>query len=142
MSGKRVLLQITGVQDVQGESDQVELTTVGLLEEDGTHYYLRYEEAQEAPDETLHTTVKVSKDFSCAEMIRTGSSESCLTIQTGKRHICHYGTEYGDISMGILGDRLEGYLQDGEGEIQLRYTIDINGSVTSRNTVTITCKET
>ena len=40
----RILLEITGTQRVDGQKDQLELTTMGTLRDDGTAYIIRYTE--------------------------------------------------------------------------------------------------
>lgn len=47
---KRILLEITGIQQVDDIKDCIELTTVGTMRDDGTAYVIKYNEEQERSD--------------------------------------------------------------------------------------------
>ena len=79
--------------------------------------------------------MRIQKDESFVEMRRSGKYGSCLTIEKSKRNLCHYGTEFGGILMGIYGREIETKKDENGGSFTFRYDIDINGSVTSKNTV-------
>ena len=70
-------------------------------------------------------------------MIKSGPYSSCLIIEKSKRHLCNYGTEYGDMLMGIFGREVENAYNDTEGTFKFSYDIDINGAISSQNDVTI-----
>lgn len=131
----RILLEITGTQRVDNQKDQIELTTMGTLRDDGTAYIVRYTEEQEPPLSPVKVTVRIQKDESSVEMTRTGAYDSCLLIEKSKRNLCHYGTEVGNLLMGIYGREIETKLNDEGGSFKFGYDIDVNGAVASKNTV-------
>ncbi len=131
----QVLIEIIGTQKVDREKDKIELTTVGTLEENDGEYILRYKEEQEAPTDAIDVTVVIKKDESLVEMTRTGGAESRLIIESSNRNLCHYGSEYGDILMGISGHSISAEFDGEQGEFEFRYDIDINGLMVSRNSL-------
>lgn len=135
---KKVVLEIIGTQQFSHEDrDSVELTTVGTLEETDDKYIIRYSEEQEPPRKAISAKLTIKKDFSVVEMLRSGDVGSLLIIERSKRNLCRYGTEYGDLLMGIYGKNIEATIGDTEGAFSFAYDIDINGALSSRNEVTI-----
>lgn len=129
----KILLEIKGTQRYGRESDVLELTTYGTLRDDGAAYIIRYKEEQEPPQKPVTVTVRVQKDESCVEMTRLGNGHSSLYIEKSKRNLCRYGTEFGDMLMGVYGRDIEADLENGC--FNFEYDIDFNGSVASQNTV-------
>ena len=70
-------------------------------------------------------------------MTRTGKAFSALVFENGKRHFCHYGTEYGDCMIGISTIEMRNAMTGEGGEIYVRYTIDVNSGLILTNEITI-----
>ena len=132
---QRILLNVLGTQKIDAQRDKMELTTIAAFEENDTQYIIRYNEEQEPPLAPVKVCVTINKDESYVEMTRTGAQNSCLTIENSKRNLCHYGTEYGDILMGISGHSIDLNYSADEGEFNFAYDIDINGALVSKNEV-------
>ncbi len=132
---ERVLLEIIGTQQIDDKKDKIELTTMGTIRDDGTAYIVRYKEEQEPPSKPIDVTVRIAKDASSVNMTRSGGLDSCLLIEKSKRNQCQYRTPFGDVLMGIYGREVETVLEEDGGKFNFVYDIDINGSVTSKNTV-------
>ena len=62
-------------------------------------------------------------------------------IEKGQRHICHYDTGHGAITMGIAADEISADLSERGGSLQFSYNLDINSNLFSKNTVNITVRE-
>lgn len=131
----RILLKITGSQHVDGQQDQIELTTVGTMRDDGSAYIIRYTEEQEPPMAPVKVAVRIQKDESAVQVTRSGGFESCLIIEKAKRNQCNYDTGCGNLLMGIYGRIIETKIEAESGSFTFGYDIDINGAVTSKNTV-------
>ncbi|MDE5964950.1 MAG: DUF1934 domain-containing protein, partial [Eubacterium sp.] len=56
-------------------------------------------------------------------------------IEKSRRNMCRYGTEYGDILMGISGHTIDTEFDGENGEFTFGYDIDINGTLASKNEV-------
>lgn len=134
----KVILEVIGTQHYdKSNNDKVELTTVGAFEEADDKYIIRYTEEQEPPARPVRTKLSIFKDRHQVEILRSGDTGSCLIIERSKRNLCRYGTEYGEILMGIYGRSVEARLGENEGEFSFAYDIDANGALTSQNEVTV-----
>ena len=133
----KALITITGRQQYDDDKDQVEMKTIGTVEQDDENYIIRYNEELENSTMPIRARLNIAKDESKVEMIKSGPYSSCLIIEKTKRHLCNYGTEYGDMLMGIFGREVENAYNDNEGTFKFSYDIDINGAISSQNDVTI-----
>lgn len=138
---KDVLISIQSTQQVDGDRDEMELTTFGSYYEKNGKYYIVYQESEATGFESdTTTTVKVEGE-NRVTMIRSGMQRSQLVMERGKRHLCHYGTEYGNIIIGVLTDQIVSSLKENGGRVDFNYTLDIDGALASENTVRINVKE-
>lgn len=137
---KEALITITGKQNYSDDNDKIEMTTVGTIEETDDCYIIRYNEEQDPPQRPIRATLHISKDEQKVEMLKAGAYGSLLIIERSKRNLCNYGTQYGDMLMGIYGRTIENNYGEEEGTFLFGYDIDINGAVSSRNEVTINFK--
>lgn len=133
----KALITIIGHQKFDDDKDQVEMKTVGTFEHDDDNYIIRYNEEFENSTAPLRAKLNIAKDESKVEMIKSGAYSSCLIIEKSKRHLCNYGTEYGDMLMGIFGREIETEFNETEGTFKFSYDIDINGAISSQNDVII-----
>ena len=133
----KALITIIGHQKYDDDKDQVEMKTVGTFEHDEDNYIIRYNEELENSTAPLRAKLNIAKDESKVEMIKSGAYSSCLIIEKSKRHLCNYGTEYGDMLMGIFGRKIETEFNETEGTFKFSYDIDINGAISSQNDVII-----
>lgn len=136
----KALITIIGHQKFDDDKDQVEMKTVGTVEYDDDNYIIRYNEELENGTAPLRAKLNIAKDESKVEMIKSGAYSSCLIIEKSKRHLCNYGTEYGDMLMGIFGREVENDFNENEGTFKFSYDIDINGAISSQNDVIIKFK--
>lgn len=136
----KALITIIGHQKFDDDKDQVEMKTVGTVEHDDDNYIIRYNEELENGTAPLRAKLNIAKDESKVEMIKSGPYSSCLIIEKSKRHLCNYGTEYGDMLMGIFGREVENDFNENEGTFKFSYDIDINGAISSQNDVIIKFK--
>lgn len=136
----KALITIIGHQKFDDDKDQVEMKTVGTVEYDDDNYIIRYNEELENSTAPLRARFNIAKDESKVEMIKSGAYSSCLIIEKSKRHLCNYGTEYGDMLMGIFGREVENDFNENEGTFKFSYDIDINGAISSQNDVIIKFK--
>lgn len=133
----KALITIIGHQKFDDDKDQVEMKTVGTFEHDDDNYIIRYNEELENSTAPLRAKLNIAKDESKVEMIKSGAYSSCVIIEKSKRHLCNYGTEYGDMLMGIFGREIETEFNETEGTFKFSYDIDINGAISSQNDVII-----
>ena len=137
---KDVLITIRGTQQVNEEKDVVEMITTGRYYRKNGLYYISYEETEATGYEGCRTTLKVGPNDKVT-MTRFGPSRSQLIVQQGVRHQCQYDTGYGAMTIGVMGNRFESSLSDRGGELKFGYTLDIEATVASENTVSVHVKE-
>ncbi len=132
-----VLIKIKGIQMAQGDRDVVELLTTGSFCRTKDAYFISYEESEATGFQGSHTTLRFEPRDSRVTMTRSGSLETQLIIEEGRRHQCSYDTGYGQMTIGVLGDRIVSTLTDEGGDISFGYTLDIDTALTSENQVYI-----
>lgn len=132
---KKVLLKIKGIQTVgDGESETVEVFTEGSMDISDRRILLVYDEGRELGGGKTEFKIVGEKT---ATLKRTGDLLSRLIIQNGKRHLCHYVTSQGEFMVGVFGESIKNTLTEDGGEVCLRYTIDVNMGLISKNQVEI-----
>ena len=73
-------------------------------------------------------------------MTRSGKAISSLFIEKGKKHHCHYGTEYGEMLLGISASRIVNNMTEDGGDMYFKYTIDVNSALVSENEIYLNVK--
>ncbi|MEG2698985.1 MAG: DUF1934 domain-containing protein, partial [Ruthenibacterium sp.] len=63
-----------------------------------------------------------------------------LVIEKGCRHVCHYDTGEGALSLGVSADEIQLKLTNCGGSLKFSYMLDVDAESISRNTVNITVK--
>ncbi len=69
------------------------------------------------------------------------NSATRLILEKGKRHLCQYDTGYGSLMVGVFTSSFESTLNEQGGSLRVRYTLDINSSLSSNNEISIIVKE-
>ena len=136
---KNVCITIKSTQTVDEEKDTTELFTFGAMEQFDGGFRLHYDESEATGFEGSSVTLEVSDNM--VTMTRSGKVISSLFIEKGKKHHCHYGTEFGDFMIGVCTDEIKNELKSTGGDVYLRYTLDINSSYMSENEMHINVKE-
>lgn len=136
------LIKIRGTMEQDGQRDSVELMTRGAYAHRDGAFYIVYKETEATGYAGSTTTVKVSEDARRVAMLRYGKNASQLIIEKGTRHLCHYETGYGALSLGVAADEIHHELTDEGGRLQFSYTLDSgNEDFISRNLVDITVRK-
>ncbi len=138
---KDVLIHIKSKQFVEGagEAESVELKTVGKFGIKEGKTYITYDDSAAFEAQDVTTIVKISGGQ--VSLQRTGQVTGRLVVEKGQRHLCCYNTTAGSMMVGIFGELVDNGLTDSGGALVMRYTIDINSSMVSRNEVKISVKE-
>lgn len=138
---KDVLITVKGTQRVSGETDVTEMMTTGRFYRKNKLYYISYEEHRGDPDTAAaRTTLKVGPSDKVT-ITRFGWARSQLVVEAGVRHQCQYDTGFGEMTIGVMGTRFENDLGDQGGKLSFGYTLDIEASVASENTISINIQE-
>ena len=130
------LIKIVTVQIVEGERDEMEITTTASLEGTGDDYTIKYKEVDPQDKESL-TTLRVEK-VRCISVSREGEITTHMTIEKAVRHISHHVTPYGAFSLGVNAVVIESDIDENGGTLHFRYTTDIEMNVVSEIDFNIT----
>lgn len=142
MENNDYLISVTGIQEVDGEKDKIELTTVGsfMINSRG-NFYIGYKEYdEENPEVSSNNVVKVEGD-SKVTIIRNGRTQTRLILEKGRRHQCHYRTVMGDLMIGVSTDTIQNKLRENGGKLHVSYELDFNNEMMSRNEFFIDVKK-
>lgn len=135
------LISIKGRQNVDGQVGEVELTTLGSYVKRGPYRFIVYKEYMSGNDTSQKTSILKIEGNSCLTLMRRGGDSTRLILENGKRHLCQYDTDYGNLMIGIFTSHLDTTLDDAGGKLDVSYTLDINSSLSSTNELSITVKE-
>lgn len=130
------LIKIVTVQIVEGERDEMEITTTASLEGTGDDYTIKYKEVDPQDKESL-TTLRV-ENGRCISVSREGEITTHMTIEKSVRHISHHVTPYGTFSLGVNAVAIESDIDENGGTLHFRYTTDIEMNVVSEIDFNIT----
>lgn len=133
---KNQIISLLSVQVEDGERTESELFTNAVINCTKNNSVIRYEDTEATGFEGSVTTIKIINHKE-AVIMRTGSSNSFLTFEIGKKHYCQYGTPFGTFQMGVYTHAIEDTLLQ-NGRLYMKYTIDVNASKLSDNEITIT----
>lgn len=140
MTENNVVINVRGVQTIDGENDASEITVLGTyLRDKDNGYILEYTELDE--DNHENKTVITVGDNSIISVNRFGQFSSEMFFEKNKNHNCRYGTPFGELDMNIHTKRIVTDLCDDGGEINIEYGIDFNMGFKSENVMTITVSQ-
>lgn len=125
---------------VEDESDVTELFTQGLFYKKNDNYYITYDETETTGFDGSKTTLKVEGNQKVT-LMRSGKSKSHLIIENGERNVGHYGTDAGNMMIGVYTKEISSELTDAGGDIYFSYQLDINSTLISENEVYINVQE-
>ncbi len=126
--------------NLSGDVDTVNLTTRGNFVYKNGSYFIIYEETSATGYSGNVTTVQVDSSEKVS-MLRHGTMPSQLVIERGKRHVCHYDSGVGSMSLGVAADEIVSHLTEQGGDVTFSYNLDTGDVHLSHNTVKITVQE-
>lgn len=131
-------ISITGKQIYESEVGEIKLDTVGSYSKSNGTALITYKEYDEDDPKLTHTSVlKIEKDR--VTMTRNGT-ETQLVLEKGKRHLCLYDTGFGTLSVGVFTSELKSTLNSTGGAVNIKYTLDIDSNLSSRNEINVEVK--
>lgn len=124
----------------RGDTDTVSLLTRGAFLRKNGSFFISYKETEATGYKGNITTVKVEPSGKVS-MLRFGNAPSQLVIEPGRRHVCHYDSGGGFLSLGVAADVVNNKLSDRGGSLSFSYTLDSGETQLSHNQVNITVRE-
>ena len=127
------MISLTSIQIEGDERNESELITEAFLHHLHDADIVAYDDTETTGFDGSRTVINVGLNGS-ADIIRTGTANSSLSLEVGKRHYCHYGTPYGSMQIGIYTHEIKNTLRE-DGKLYMRYTVDVNSSFLSDNEI-------
>lgn len=131
MVNKKVYVSVVGTTTIDGEKDKTELVTEGEYVNRNGKYMLRYKEHLADFGTDCSTIIKI--DEGTVVMTRSGSANTQMIFENGKRHMSHYETPLGSFTIGVSTDKLDIMVDENGGSVEIDYILDINSSAQVEN---------
>lgn len=133
---KDVYISIKGSQELDGDSDSLEMTTQGSFYNKNGKFYLSYNEGELAGLEKCRTTLKISPNGTVT-MMRRGQTNTHMIFEKGQCHIGHYETPYGDFTITVTANDVSVAIDENGGNIDIDYIMDINNVAQTHNGISL-----
>lgn len=135
---KNIRIEISDTQHSDETSDSTLMSTFGTIErkEDG---FLIYYTEQDGELAGCDTTLDFTKNY--VTITRSGSFKYDLVLEKNKRHSCHYATPYGSFILGLYATEISCIDKDTSIDLNLKYDIDYNSDLMSKNELRIKARE-
>lgn len=129
-------------QGRENESEETELDTLGTCQRKDGVLELSYEDSEVTGFVGSTTMVRVEQSDTgmLVNVMRSGTANSNLILEIGKKHFSVYNTPYGNMALGIETDELVFEETPEGGKIFMAYTIDMNSAFLSENTIELVWK--
>ena len=135
----KYILNISSKISADGDSETIELTTVGHFSRVNNKWIIAYNEVIDDSGVEVKTLIRVTDDE--VSITRNNDSNSRLIMKLHERNLCHYSTEYGSLMLGVFCSDIKNKLNEHGGSIEMTYTLDVNTAVISTNEVKIKVRE-
>lgn len=135
------LISILGRQVVNGEPEEIEVTTLGQYTEKNGKRYIMYREYEDTAQPSKGRTSILKVEEGCVTLLRSGGDETRLVLEHGRRHLCRYDTGFGAMTVGVYTHEMKNELGDEGGRLSVRYTLDVNSALASVNEIVVTVRE-
>ncbi|MBE7021402.1 MAG: DUF1934 domain-containing protein [Ruminococcaceae bacterium] len=135
---KDVIVSFTSYNAYEdAQADKVVFETKGSFYlKDGKHY-LKYDE--QINETKVSNTLKIEEKK--VTIMRFGEVNTQITVEQGKKHLNYYETGEGSFLMGIYGDRVDIDISGKKGHILLKYGVEFNNVLTTKNTIEVKFEE-
>ncbi|MCM1392426.1 MAG: DUF1934 domain-containing protein [Ruminococcus sp.] len=117
-------MNIVTNQEVDGEKEVIEMTTLASLKGKADDYYITYTD-EDGDLAGCRTTLHV-ENGSCVTIRREGSYDSHMIIEKNVRHISHHTTPYGSFALGVSALGVDSSVSPKGGKLSFRYATDID----------------
>ena len=137
---EKIMINIDGTQNFgNGEASNVELTTEGELSVSADSYTLKYKESELTGMEGTTTEITVENN-GIVNLVRSGTVNSNLVFEEGKRHLSYYDTNDGAFSIGVFASYVDTVLERNYGEISITYAMDVDDKPIGENEIRVRFK--
>ena len=135
------LISILGRQIVNGDPEEIEVTTFGQYTVKNGKRFIVYREYEGETNPKKGRTTILKVEDGCVTMLRGDGDSTRLILEHGKRHLCRYDTGFGAMTVGVYTHQLKNELGETGGKLSVRYTLDVNSALASVNEIIVTVRE-
>lgn len=125
---------------VEGERDSAEFVVPGTLYLKNGKSYIKYTETLGDEKESFNVTVKAEENK--VTILRYGEVNTQMVLEAGKKNVSYYETPCGALTVGVTADTMSIEIGERNGSLKLIYDVEIDGALSSRNSIFITYEET
>lgn len=129
------VISIRTKQEIDGDTETIELDTVGKFAIRNEKVYIIYSESEMTGFKDTTTTIKVAED--CVSVSRSGRYKSKITYNTGETGLCMVNTPYGQIGAAIKTESINSDFNIDGGVLKMDYKLDADNVNFIRNNMTI-----
>lgn len=131
----KVIVQVTGLQDIDGEKNESQIMCEGTYEYTKEKAVITYTHIDTQAEDSY--TTKIVLDSSGMTMIKEGNFASQMQFAPGLKYAGSYATPYGNLSINVITDYIDAYLDEDGGMIKLAYVLEMGNMVNSFNELCI-----
>ena len=131
-------LKIKTTQIVESEAFNMDFEMNASYVKINETRYISYIQVDEDTKNKLRTTIKIKPDG--VVTIIKGNIE-VMSLQIGKTRSGNYPTPFGNILLEVSAFKIANSLSDDGGELELQYSLIVDGNELSKNTLNLTVKE-
>lgn len=135
---KNVLISIKGLMGTDEDGEDIELVTGGRYAFDERRAAFEYMESELTGMKGTKTRVCVEPDE--VLITRSGTVNMQMVFAEGRKHYFNYETPYGSMTMGLATQSIKNELSRDGGRLEVRYLMDLDSTMTTRNKVEIEIK--
>ena len=123
----------------QDDSQTVDFTTDGYYFREGDASCFSYLESDVTGLEGTRTSVIVKPDYVVVD--RDGYITSRMIFKEGEKNTFPYDTPFGTANLGIKTRRIKQRFDDGGGELEVDYVVDMEHALVARNKIQLKIRE-
>ena len=133
---KNVLVTISGLhyddsvmmvqEENSNEANSIEVTTPATYYLKNGKHYIVYDEIVEGIPGTIKNRIKIDEG-KLLDITKSGITNSHMVFETEKINVTPYQTPYGDLLLGTYTKGMDIQIEEERIELQVRYSLDING---------------
>ena len=135
------LITMKSKQDIEGEEDLIEVTTVGNYSKKGNKFYVTYEGSEISGYDGSKTTIKINNTDNSLMLLRRGSTTTQMFFERGNKYTGLYNTPFGVLTVDVSTKDLKIDVGEDGGEVSLDYFVGINNEFPVRNSLYMQIKK-
>ncbi len=137
-AARDVTISIKGLMGTDEDGEDIELVTGGKYTYDDRRAAFEYMETELTGMKGTKTKVTVDPDG--VLITRSGTFNMHMAFEEGRKNYVNYETPYGFFTMGLATQSIKNELTPAGGRLEVRYLLDLDSAMTTKNTVEINIK--